>query len=254
MVTPGTDESPALSVICPAYNEEGAIRAVVEEVAAEVFRIVPRSELIVVDDGSRDRTGEILDGLAASLPGLRVIHQKNAGHGAAIRRGLDEARGERYFLIDSDRQIPLACFGEAWRTAAGADCVFGVRRNRSDPALRLVLTRVIRVFVRAAFGTRIRDLNAPFKVFTRESWDAAAGLVPPGTLAPSLFFAIIADAQGRRVEQIEVAHKERATGVVSIRRWRLLRFCARAFVQLLGLRWRLLWSRAGLAPRSVRAG
>lgn len=230
---------PRLSVVCPAYNEQGAIADTVADVVRHVFPLVPECELIVVNDGSRDRTGAILNGLASEEPRLRVIHQPNAGHGPAIRRGMEEAAGSRIFLIDSDRQMPLEHFPALWAAAQDHDAAFGIRSQRDDPRLRLILTRIIRACVRLLFGTPLKDLNVPFKIFTREVWEGARTLIPPDTLAPSLFLSIIAHRQGRTIAQVPVPHRPRETGVVSIRRWKLLKFCARAFRQLLALWWHL---------------
>ena len=128
-------DRPTLSVVMPAYNEEGAIEDAVRDVWEHVFPLVPDAELIVVDDGSRDRTGEILDRLAATEPRLRVIHKANGGHGPAIRTGLDAASGEFVFLIDSDRQIPLIAFPPLWEAARTRDGAFGVSKKRNDPRL-----------------------------------------------------------------------------------------------------------------------
>ena len=81
-----TPARPTLSVVMPAYNEEAAIADAVRDVQTHVFPVVPDAELIVVDDGSRDRTGALLDDLAAREPRLRVLHQANAGHGPALAR------------------------------------------------------------------------------------------------------------------------------------------------------------------------
>jgi glycosyltransferase involved in cell wall biosynthesis len=225
----------------PAYNEEAVIESAVEEVCREVLDRVPGSELLVVDDGSRDGTGMLLDALAALEPRLRVVHQPNAGHGPALGRGLREARGERLLLVDSDRQIPLAEFPRFWKALdeGGRDAAFGVRRERDDPRLRLWLTAAIRAALRALFGVRLRDANVPFKLLRREAWEAAQPLVPPDTLAPSLFLAVFLRARGFDLVELEVAHRARATGQGTLRHWRLFRFCARAFAQLLRLRARL---------------
>ena len=100
-------DSRRLSVIMPVYNEEGAIVAAVDEVKQFILEFVPESELVVVDDGSRDDTGRLLDAAASGDPRIRVIHQPNGGHGAALLTGLKASHGEYIFLIDSDRQIPL---------------------------------------------------------------------------------------------------------------------------------------------------
>ncbi len=235
-----SEAPPPLSVVMPAYNEEGAIDAAIAEVREFVLDRIPGSELVVVDDGSRDRTGAILDALAAKDPRIRAIHRVNGGHGPALRTGLEAARGERLLLIDSDRQIPLSAFGPLWDAVeSGRDAAFGVRARRQDPALRLWLTRFIRGVLPMLVGVRLTDANVPFKLLRRRLWDDAKALIPPDTLAPSLFLAVFAAARRFDVAEIPVPHRERETGVVSIRRWKLIKFCARAFRQLLDFRRRL---------------
>ena len=236
---PGTARAVALSVVMPAYNEKGAIEEAVNEVRHAVLDAVPGSELVVVDDGSRDGTGAILDRLAAEEPRLQVVHQANGGHGAALRAGLDRARGDWLFLIDSDRQIPISAFDDLWQAARGRDGAFGVRAVRHDPGIRLALTALVRRAVAILFGAAIRDANIPFKVIRRSVWLQARDLIPEGTLAPSLFLAIFARTRGFDVAERVVPHLERRTGVVSIRRVKLLKFCAKGFRQLLAFRRRL---------------
>jgi dolichol-phosphate mannosyltransferase len=229
----------ALTVVMPAYNEEAAIEDAVADVRAEILDIVPGAELLVVDDGSRDHTGAILDRLAAADPRVRVVHQPNGGHGAALRTGMEQATGKFMFLIDSDRQIPIEAFPPLWAAVRGRDGAFGVRADRHDPALRLALTGLIRRVLLLVFGVSLRDANVPFKVIRRSVWLKARDLIPEGTLAPSLFLAVFARVRGLDVVELEVPHRARATGVVSIRRGKLLKFCARAFRQLLAFRGRL---------------
>lgn len=227
----------ALSVVMPVYNEEGAIRAAIEEVQRCVLDCVADSELIVVNDGSRDGTPGLLDEAAAADRRIRVIHQQNRGHGGALMAGLDAASGTFVFLVDSDRQIPLDGFASAWSAVeSGRDGVFGVRRRRHDPALRLQLTKLVRASVGLLFGLRVFDANVPYKLLRRSIWNDARRCIPPGTLAPSLFLAIFAKSRGYDIAEIDVSHKERDTGVVSIRRVKLLKFCARGFRQLIAFR------------------
>lgn len=236
-----------LSVVMPVYNEEEAIEAALEDVRQNVLSRVAGAELVVVNDGSRDRTGALLDGAAAKDPRIRVIHQANAGHGGALIAGLGAARGDYVFLIDSDRQIPLADFPAAWAAVhAGHDAAFGVRRRRHDPAIRLYLSKVIRRSIQALFGVKMEDANVPYKLFRRVIWEEARAVIPNGTLAPSLFLAIVAARRGYNILQLDVQHRERNTGEVSIRRLKLLKFCARGFSQLLELRRRL--SRGSRGP------
>ena len=232
-------ESKRLSVIMPVYNEQDAIVAAVDEVRKHVLDHVPGAELVVVDDGSRDRTGALLDEAAARDRRIQVIHQPNGGHGAALLTGLNASYGEYVFLIDSDRQIPLDDFATAWAQAAERDAVFGVRRRRYDPKFRIYLSGLIRRSVNVLFRIRLQDANAPYKLFRRAIWQDVRECVPDGTLAPSMFLAIAARSRGYNILEIDVTHKERDTGEVSLRHFRLLKFCARGLAQLFHLRRRV---------------
>jgi dolichol-phosphate mannosyltransferase len=232
-----SERKPILSVVMPAYNEEDGVTDAVHAVQNYVFSVVPNAELVAVNDGSRDRTGAILDELAARDPRVHAVHKKNGGHGPALITGMAAARGDYLFLIDSDNQIPLESFAPLWQQVQnGHDAAFGVRRVRNDARLRRVLTRVIRASLTALFGVRLRDANIPFKVFRRQLWNDASPLIPADTLAPSIFFAVHAARSGAKIAFVEVGHRDRTTGTVSIRRWKLIKFCARAWRQLLAFR------------------
>ena len=226
-----------LSVVMPAYNEADGIREAVEAVQAHVLAAVPGSELVVVNDGSRDATGSILDALAGADPRIRVVHKANGGHGPAIIDGMAAARGDWLFLIDSDNQIPLEAFGALWGEAQrGRDGVFGLRRVRRDARLRRLLTVVIRAALATLFGVWLYDANVPFKLVRRSVWERAQRIIPRDTLAPSLFLAVFMKRRNLSTAFVDVAHRDRETGTVSIKRWKLVKFCARAFRQLLVFR------------------
>jgi dolichol-phosphate mannosyltransferase len=89
------------------------------------------------------------------------------------------------------------------------------------------------------FGVHLADANVPYKLLRKSIWDEARPLVPDGTLAPSLFLAIITRLRGHDILEIDVMHKERDTGEESIRRMKLLKFCARGLSQMLELRRRV---------------
>lgn len=236
-----TGSAVPLSVIMPVYNEQDAILDAIEDVRAHVLAHIDGAELVVVNDGSRDRTAELVDRAAAGDPRLRVIHKPNGGHGSALLAGLDVAKGEYIFLIDSDRQILLDDFARAWaQVRAGSDAVFGVRRRRYDPAFRLYLSALVRHSVNVLFRVKLHDANAPYKLFRRAIWNDARDCVPDGTLAPSLFLAIVAKSRGYNVVEVDVTHKERDTGEVSLRRMKLLKFCADGLSQMIELRRRVV--------------
>jgi glycosyltransferase involved in cell wall biosynthesis len=229
-----------LAIVMPAYNEEEIIGEVVTEVHDEILAKLPGSELLVVNDGSRDNTGAILDELAGRLEGVRVLHKPNGGHGAAVLHGLEHAEAKHLFLMDSDGQFVAADFWKLWELREEYDLLIGSRVERHDPVSRKILTVVVRLAIWAGFGTYIHDSNCPFKLMKTGVWQSAKPHIPADTLAPSIFIAILACKMKYRLKTVGVKHLARETGVCSIRYMNLIRFCARALGQLAGLRLRML--------------
>lgn len=211
-----------LSVVLPVYNEPD-VGKVVREVAALVDELTPGAgEVIVVDDGSTDDSGAVVDALAAELPSVRVVHQiPNQGHGPALVRGFDEASGSWIGHLDTDDQIPTAELGRLWAVRDGQALVLGNRRSRHDPRHRLILTTFVRMLVRVLAGKPVRDANVPCKVFTRELWTEVRPLVPADTFAPSLSLAILASRWNRPVRTVDVIHRQRGSGASSLNPKRL---------------------------------
>jgi dolichol-phosphate mannosyltransferase len=226
-------EAAQLSVVMPVYNEKDSIGEAVREIQTIVLDLVPGSELIVVNDGSTDETKDVLNELAQKDHRVHVVTQPNGGHGAALRNGMQLAQGEYMLLVDSDRQIPIEAFTELWPEAKTCDMLMGIRVVRHDPPTRIYLTKFVRQVVKALFGVSIRDANVPFKILKRSLWLDAIACIPEGSLAPSLFLAIFALQKKYNVVLREVPHRERQSGVSSIRHFKLLKFCLKSFGQLL---------------------
>src|SRR4051812_38604832 len=103
-----------LSVVMAAFNEKASIKEAVDDIITHIAPHVSTLEIVVVDDGSTDGTGHILDELAAKRTLLRVIHRTNGGHGPALISGLRAASADNLLLLDADRQIDLGDFPEQW--------------------------------------------------------------------------------------------------------------------------------------------
>jgi glycosyltransferase involved in cell wall biosynthesis len=158
---------PALSIVLPAYHEEGNIERAVRDAAAAAADLAPPYEIVVVDDGSRDRTGEILAGLAAEMGArLRIVrHPVNEGYGAALRDGFRATTGDLVFYTDSDNQFDLRELSSILPLMKDFDAVLGYRVDRQDPWMRKAVSSVFNRLSSAAFGMSIRDLNCSFKLF-----------------------------------------------------------------------------------------
>ena len=239
--SPATPHDPlACVLVMPAYNEQGCIAAVVDEWADELGRRFGGSyAIVVVNDGSRDRTGAMLDAVAARQPRLRVIHQTNAGHGGALLRGYREALAlgpGHVFQCDSDNQFLPGDFGLLWERRHDSTCILGFRSERHDALHRLVITRILRLVLLACFGRYLRDSNIPFRLFHADFLRSALALIPPTTFAPNIFLAVVAARRGIPLLHLPVRHRDRATGTVSIVRWKLIKICFRCVRELAAFR------------------
>ena len=223
---------PTLSIIMPVHNEEACLERVILEIQESVLSRFPGSDLLAVDDGSRDSTPAILDSLSARFPRVVAYHKENGGHGDALLYGLRRARGRYLFLMDSDGQTCPDDFWNLWKSNAESEFICGVRSPRHDPIHRLAIARVLRAIIRIYFGVRCRDANVPFKLMSRDFWRQAEPFIPNDTLTPSLFLSIFAGRTLARFGEVEIRHRARETGSSTIRTVRLLRFCLKAFCQM----------------------
>lgn len=160
-----------LSVVLPCYNEEANVRSTVEEVAAWADAQPFECEIVVVDDGSSDRTPVILGELVPVHPNIRVVrHRENAGYGMAVRSGCDAAAGEWIAFMDSDGQFRIADLSLLLPHLDRYAFVAGRRRKRADPFARVAYGKILAFFNFAVFGMWIRDVNCGLKVFRSDVW------------------------------------------------------------------------------------
>ena len=223
----------SLTVIMPAYNEEGVIEKVVRETYEHIVEPIKGARLVVVNDGSKDNTGEILDGLSEELERFEVHHKANSGHGPSVLYALSRANSDYIFLMDSDGQYYEEDFTKLWDRRKDADLIVGFRGKRYDPMHRLILTKIVRSALYLLLKINVRDSNSPFKLISRKVWDEVGPLIPADTLAPSIFIVVGAVRKGFRVMELPVRHKARETGVCSIRYFKLIRFSLKAFMELM---------------------
>jgi glycosyltransferase involved in cell wall biosynthesis len=156
-----------ISVVLPAYNEEAVIAETVAHCVAVLSQFAPDYEIIVVDDGSRDRTGAIADTLAAQNPRVRVVHNRpNRGYGGALIAGFGAATKPLTFFMDADGQFDLRDLALLLPLReAGHRAVLGYRKHRQDAFPRLVNAWGWNVLVSLLFGLRVRDVDCAFKLY-----------------------------------------------------------------------------------------
>ncbi len=214
-----------VSLVMPAYNEEGCIEEVVKRYHTEVISKLDQAEFIVVDDCSTDRTWEILKRLSHEY-GIRVIRpEHNGGHGKAVRLGLSQAKYDVIFQSDSDDQNNPQDFWKLYAKLSEYDYVIGYRQTRHDPLHRLVITRIVRLLGFLLYGYWVWDSNSPFKVLKKSVLDEVLPTVPANTFAPSILIAYMTKAKGFKLIETPVEHLPRTTGTISIMGWKLFKIC-----------------------------
>ncbi len=200
-----------LSLILPAHNEEANLGPVVNE----ALRVLPTAfsdfEIIIVDDGSRDRTPQIADELAAQDSRVRVVHHpRNRGYGAALTSGFGAATGDYWMFMDSDRQFDINDIHRLLPYVGKYDIVAGFRIKRRDPFYRFIIGHTFNVIVKLLFGVKMRDIDCGFKIFRAEILRGMS-LESPGALINTEIHAK-ANRQGATVVEVGVNHYPRKVG------------------------------------------
>jgi glycosyltransferase involved in cell wall biosynthesis len=235
---PQTGVVTELSVVLPAYNEEPNVERVVREVARYLESLGLDYELLVVNDGSKDRTGEILEALVKEFPRLRPQHHPvNRGYGAALRTGFDAARKRFVFYMDGDGQFDIKDLALVLPLATDEQhIVTGYRIERRDPFVRRLNAMLFGGFlVRIMLGVRVRDLNCAFKLIPKRVFESIQ-LESSGALINAELYGR-AIRKGFGIKEVGVHHYPREAGVQTGAH---LRVILRAFYDLARLRQKIV--------------
>jgi len=221
-----------LALVMPVYNEEGCIAAVVRAWRDTLCAVGIHFMMIVIDDGSCDRTPQILDEFSHDER-IRVIHQANMGHGPTILRGYRQAvsLADWVFQCDSDDEMSPESFCQLWAVRQQADAVFGCRQNRCQSIQRQWISMCSRAVVRLFFGRGPKDVNTPYRLLRSSVLEPILEHIPADTFAPNVIISGALSVTGAAIRDVSVLCRRRQTGNASIRRWRLWRAALRSFRQ-----------------------
>lgn len=201
----------SISLILPAHNEAENIEPVVRRALEVLPRYFESFEVIVVNDGSRDDTGEIVDRLAREDSRVRAIHhKKNRGYGGALTSGFEASTGDHVMFMDADRQFDIADIERLYPFIPGHEIVAGFRMMRQDELHRRVFAEIFNLVVRVLFGVHLRDIDCAFKVFDGDLIRSLQ-LSSPGALINTEIQAK-ARRQGAKLQQVGVRHFPRIAG------------------------------------------
>jgi glycosyltransferase involved in cell wall biosynthesis len=228
----------SLSVFFPAYNDAPSLPALIHKTFAVLELHVADYEVIVVNDGSQDNTGQVLEELRREFaPRMRVVtHPQNRGYGGALRAGFESATKEFVFYTDGDSQYDVEELPRLLELVSSTTgLVNGYKLDRHDPAHRIWIGAIYNLSARLMFRIRIRDIDCDYRLIRRSLLESIHLTSTSGTICVELVRKL--ELSGCEVKEIGVHHYPRLYGSSQFFR---LRSLATTFYQLLRLWIRLV--------------
>lgn len=227
----GSPKLSSLSVFFPSYNEEGNVERVVAHALEVLPSVAQKFEVIVVNDGSKDRTRELAEALARKDKRVRVVnHEVNRGYGGALISGIKAGRYDWIFFSDGDGQFDTAEIANLLPPAQNHDIVVGYRIHRQDSLMRKLNAWAWGTLVRALFHIPVRDIDCAFKLFRREVFDKVEVTAQGAMISTQILAAAV--KRGFTIAEVGVHHYPRVAGQQTGAK---LRVILRAFRELFKL-------------------
>ncbi len=209
-----------LSLLMPVYNEENIIERTITDYVKELKMLALTIQFIVIDDGSTDKTPEILDRLASKF-NIHVIHKKkNEGQGMALRTGLIDAYGDWIIQADSDYQYDPNDFDKLIKYAydySAVDMVIGYRKSRKASLLRKLISFILRISVILMFGMNFKDVNSSFRLVRKKVFMESLKYIPFDFYTFNIASAIAAKKLKYNIVEVPVKHIYRVEGETKLK-------------------------------------
>lgn len=203
---------PELSIFFPFWNEEQNLEAVVNKAIPIADKVANKWEIIMVDDGSSDKTLEVSQKLASKDQRLVVYsHDKNRGYGAALKTGFEKAKYNLVVFNDGDGQFDFSEVNKFLEKIDKSDAVIGFRKKRLDNPFRHILMNLLKIWDFALFGFRFKDIDCGFKMFKK---DALEKIMPFKSEGAMITTEILAKSKrmNLKIAEVEVNHYPRIYG------------------------------------------
>jgi glycosyltransferase involved in cell wall biosynthesis len=238
----------SISVFFPAYNDAATIPGLVLLAIEVLKKLTDDYEVIIVNDGSPDNTGEVADLLARQYEGVRVVHHpQNRGYGGALRSGFAAAKKDLIFYTDGDAQYDVSELALLYeKFDENVDLVNGWKRKRHDPWFRIVIGKIYQVLIKNSFGLKLKDVDCDFRLMRRSIFDVVKLKSDSGVICVELMKKV-QDA-GFRLDEVPVTHRHRMHGQSQFFRFRRL---ANVAYQLTVLWLELVVFRKGVGARKI---
>lgn len=210
-----------LFIVIPAYNEKDNIENTVNDwyPIVEKYNGNGESRLVVINDGSKDNTYEILCNLAKTRPFLLPQTKENGGHGSTVLYGYRfaiEHNADYVFQTDADGQTNPAEFEAFWSQRKEYDALIGKRTDREDGKSRKYVENVVCILLRLIFGVKVSDANAPFRLMRTDVLSEFLPKLPKDFNIPNIMLTTYFVYYRKRVKFIEISFKPRQGGVNSL--------------------------------------
>jgi dolichol-phosphate mannosyltransferase len=228
-----------LALVMPVYNEEECISGVVKEWIEEFENIGLNFVMVVLNDGSKDNTAEVLKEFDTNERVL-VINKANSGHGPTILEGYKKAvdLADWVFQCDSDGEMLASGFGLIWKERYSYDALFGYRDERVQNKGRAFISFVSRLVVKMLFGTGVKDVNTPYRLMKSDMLAEIIQTIPADTFAPNVLISGEFNRKTQKIFNTPIKHQHRRTGQVSIVKWKLWKSVIRSFFQTIKYKFR----------------
>ena len=201
-----------LSIFFPFWNEEENIKEVVEKAIKVAENVADKWEILMIDDGSSDKTLDIARDLERKHSNLRAIsHMPNRGYGAALREGFANSRYGLVVFNDGDGQFDFSEVNKFLEKVENADIVIGFRKKRFDHPFRHLLMNLLKIWDLIFFGFYFKDIDCGFKLFRKDALGEIYPLYSEGAMITTEILAKAKRAK-LRIEQVEVTHYPRIYG------------------------------------------
>ncbi|PIR43267.1 cell wall biosynthesis glycosyltransferase [candidate division WWE3 bacterium CG10_big_fil_rev_8_21_14_0_10_32_10] len=202
-----------LSVFFPLYNEEKNIKPLVKECIKVFPKIAENFEIILINDGSTDKTRDIAKQLEKKYKNVRLVSQRNKGYGGAVKRGFKEAKYKWVFFSDGDLQFDLSEVKKFIAYTKNFDLVIGYRKNRAEGTKRRVIAKMLKLWnlIFLGFPKNIKDIDCAFKLIKKDAIVSATPLLSNGAMLTTEFL-LKSHKKGFKIKQIGVKHYKRKYG------------------------------------------
>ena len=233
-------EHAELGMVIPIYNEKNDIDSLVHDWQQVLQEQQIRYRMFMINDGSKDESLCILNGLAEKFPCIQVHSHENKGHGPSIWKGYQlAAKSDWVFQIDGDHQFETEAFSKLWACRENYDLLIGQRKEKNATSGRNVVSFVSRILVHFFFGGGIKDVNCPYRLMRASKLEEALKLIPENTFAPNILISSFFIQKKLRIFKMQINPRNNAIPKQSKLSPTIVKGSLRSLIPVISLRFKI---------------